>query len=550
MKRKREPHEQLFYGVDEIARPAYTNFYVRLQEAVGDWQALAEPLEPAFSDHCGRPTDPVVYLKAYLVGYLENITYDTDLAERIADSFAIRRFLGYNLAERTPDHSSLSRNRARIGAHCDIEEVLSRVVGLCAEAGLVQGELVAVDSSLVAANASLSSLRSVRTGKSVREHLAQVRQANAQAAQEESASIDELSTQAHTSAAPCQSSETTQPPAPACGAQQEHLPEPVAPTKKQAKLEVSNAEFRSSTDPDARIATKPGTPTGMYYKATHVTDSAHGIILGAGCAPADVADTAVGLPVLEQAQENLAQAGKQLGTLVADSAYDDADFHADVERMGATPITNYTPDTTSKPDAYKKAAFVYVQEADCYICPQGALMRCGGVQEDRIRYVSERARCEGCAGRAHCLGKGQVRYIYRHCHEDARERNIARCHSDAGRGALRARRTIAEPPFGHMKTYGGLGRINCRSDDKATVKIVLAAVAWDLIKLVGARAQAQRAEQAQRAAQQAQALSYALCCLLWLLLGCICVRLAALGRARAAMLAPCPPHPSLSALGP
>jgi hypothetical protein len=56
-------------------------------------------------------TDPVVYLKMFLVGFLENVIYDTDLAERCADSLAIREFLGYGLSQEPPDHSSISHNR-------------------------------------------------------------------------------------------------------------------------------------------------------------------------------------------------------------------------------------------------------------------------------------------------------------------------------------------------------------------------------------------------------------------------------------------------------
>ena len=526
--------EQLFYGADELYRPAARNFYARLNEAVGDWAKLAAPFEPAFCADRGRPTDPGVYLKILLVGYVENITYDTDLAERVEDSTAIRRFVGYNLAEQTPDHSSISRKRAEIGCVCDIDEVLTRVVSVCTEAGLVEGDLTATDSALVAANASLSSLRSVRTHKSVREHLKAVREANAAPDPE------------HAEPAPAQANgaparDEPQGPTESEACRLTPADESPPPTKKEraAKLEVSNAEFRSTTDPDARIAKKPGTPRGMYYKATHVTDSAHGIIVAAGCARADVADTEAALPILAQAKANLAAGGKELGKNVADAGYDDADFHAEVEDLGATPITNHTADTTTKPDGYKKADFDWVAEANCYICPAGALVRYVGEQEDRLRYVSDARECARCCGRALCIGgKGRVRSIYRHRHEQARERNIARCHSDEGREALRARKTIVEAPFGHAKTYGGLGRINCRGLPKAHVKVVLAAVAWNLIKLVGARDKAQQAEPAwARQAQQAQA---ALCALIGLLLtfwGLIWARLTGFGRALGAVIA-------------
>jgi transposase len=438
--RKQELKQPLFYEAQQINPPAAGNFYVRLNEAVKDWQTLAQPLAAAFDARVGRPTDPVVYLKIFLVGYLENIVYDTDLAERIADSLAIRQFLGYALTEASPDHSSISRNRALIGQRCDLDQVLERVVALCIQQGLVGGKEAAVDSTLIPANASLSSLRSIKTGQGVREHLAQVRERNK-----------------------------------------------VSERPQQPKL--SNEEFRSRTDEDARLAQKPGTPRGMYYKGTHVTDGANGIILAAGCALADVGEAAAAKPVLEESQRTLQANELTLGTVVADAGYDGADFHAAVEEMGATPLTNYKQDSSQKAEGFKKADFRYEAQADCYRCPAGQRLHYDHTsQRDGRIYQREQAACEGCPHRAGCIGQAGARRIARGVHEASRERNIARCHTEECRQALRRRRHIVEPPFGHMKTYGGMSRINCRGKLKAMVKVVMAAVAWNLIKLVGALA--------------------------------------------------------------
>jgi len=261
--RRQSAEEPLFYTSEEIAKPASGNFYMRLNDAIGDWQGLAKPFTEAFSQRMGRPTDPVVYLKIFLVSYLENIAYDTDLAERVSDSIAIRRFLGYSLSESPPDHSSISRNRGLIAEHCRIEDVLTKVVEKCHKEGLVDGDLGGVDSSLIPANASLSSLKSVKTGKKVAEHLREVEEKNKVAE------------------------------------------EPV----KQEKPVVSNNEFRSGTDPDARIAKKPGQPRDMYYKATHVTDGKSGIIIAAGANHADDGEVEAAEGILLEAKENLAGCG-------------------------------------------------------------------------------------------------------------------------------------------------------------------------------------------------------------------------------------------------
>jgi transposase len=431
--REQRAEQQLFYGVDEVCRPASGNFYRRLNEAVMDWRRLAAPFAAVFSQDQGRPMDPVVYLKIFMVGFLENIVYDTDLAERCADSIAIREFLGYGLTQSPPEHSSISRNRGLIGEHCELEKVLGEAVALCEEQGLVSGAEAAVDASLVPANASLSSLRSVNTGRAVSEHLREVRQKN-----------------------------------------------------PQERARVSNDEFRSGTDPDARLAKSKNKPRGMYYRATHVTDAKGGIILAADCDRADVGETEAGGPVVEQAQSHLEQTGRCLGTVVGDAGYDDGKFHACVEAAGAQPLTNYQSDGR-KPKGFRKADFVYDAKRDCYICPAGRqVRRCGGSSGVQL-YRTRISECAGCRHREQCIGgQGKRRQITRSKHEASRERNLARCHTPEGRDLLRRRKEIVEHPFGYMKTYGGLNLINTRGVAKARVKIIMGAVAWDLKKLVRA----------------------------------------------------------------
>jgi transposase/vacuolar-type H+-ATPase subunit E/Vma4 len=450
--REQRAQQQLYYGCDEIARPASGNFYRRLGEAVKDWRALAAPFEAAFSKCEGRPTDPVVYLKIFLLGFLENIVYDTDLAERCADSIAIREFLGYGLIQEPPDHSSISRNRGLIGQQCEIEQVLGQVVAFCEEQGLVSGAEAAVDSSLIPANASLSSLRSIKTGKAVREHLREVAEKN---------------------------------------------PDPT----QKAKLAVSNKEFRSGTDPDARLAKTKRRPRDMYYKATHVTDGKQGIILGADCERADVGEAEAGMPVVEQAEGHLEATGHSLGTVVGDAGYDDGKFHAQVEELGAKPLTNCQADGR-KPKGFRKADFSYDAERDCYLCPAGRRAHLIGDSSGVRQYRTRAADCAACEYRSQCIGQGKVRSLTRSEHDASRERNLARCQTEAGQDLLRRRRQIVEAPFGYMKTYGGLGLINSRGLGKARVKVIMGAVAWNLKKLV--RALAKKAT-AQVAACQAWA---------------------------------------------
>lgn len=457
MVREQERDAELFITCDEIARASRNSFYILLAQLL-DWRRLSEPFVAAYSLRYGRPTDPAVYLKIFVISYFENIAYDTDLAERISDSLAIREFLGYSLRERTPDHSTISENRARIARRCSIEQVLTAVVQACIEAGLV-GDTAAFDTSLVPANASLSSLRHADTGESVREHLRKVDESNKQSSE------------------------------PVAAADTQSQPELDSPAKKtpKEKPKVSNKDFRSMTDPDARIAQKPGSPRDMYYKVGHVTDSRCGVILAADCVRADQSEEAGVLPALRRATEILSDNGLKLANGLGDTGFESSDFCHALENLGIVSYINYEDDRSQKPEGFRKKDFRYVKESNHYICPWGRILKCIGLWEGDYRYRSNPADCRVCPHRVECLSKDATqRSVKRHPQEECRERNIARCHTDEGRAFLRKRKTIVEMGFGHMKTYGGMRLINCRGLAKARMKAIMAAVAMNLIKLVKA----------------------------------------------------------------
>jgi len=99
----------------------------------------------------------VVYLKMLMVGFFEDLSSERAIAARCADSLSVRGFLGYELCEATPDHSSLSVIRARLGV-----EIYQSIFELILEAlrahGLLKGRHLGIDSSVLEANASLRSL--------------------------------------------------------------------------------------------------------------------------------------------------------------------------------------------------------------------------------------------------------------------------------------------------------------------------------------------------------------------------------------------------------
>ena len=110
----------------------------------------------------GRPSiDPEVVAKLLLLGYLYNIDSERQLMREVQVNLAYRWYLGYDLDEEIPDHSILSKARRRLGA-AFFEQLFEFTLGRCQNVGLVHGENVLIDSTVVDANASLDSLTTLR----------------------------------------------------------------------------------------------------------------------------------------------------------------------------------------------------------------------------------------------------------------------------------------------------------------------------------------------------------------------------------------------------
>jgi len=133
------------------------NLYRRLSELL-DWEFLREQTRSVYS-YTGQPSlDPVVVFKLVLVGQLENIASDRRLVEHCALRLDILYFLGYEVGEDLPWHSTISRTRQLFPASV-FEHLFDHVFAQCVAAGLVAGDTQTVDSAPVKANASLESLR-------------------------------------------------------------------------------------------------------------------------------------------------------------------------------------------------------------------------------------------------------------------------------------------------------------------------------------------------------------------------------------------------------
>ena len=256
--RENEEQEEFWVERKRLPHPTASTFYRKLDETldgIGFTSGVREICRPVYADASkgGRPgIDPVVYFKMLMVGFFENLPSERAIASRCADSLSLRAFLGYGLEEATPDHSSLSVIRSRLGAEifqAALELVLS---GLVAH-GLLKGRHLGIDSSVIEANASLRELVHRNTEEDYWEYVKRL------AAE---AGIDPDDTKA------------------------------VRRFDKQRKgRKTSNKEWVNPHDPDAKVGMTKHGACDMVYKPEHVTDLESGAIVSATVRGGDEGDT-------------------------------------------------------------------------------------------------------------------------------------------------------------------------------------------------------------------------------------------------------------------
>ncbi len=162
-RKKTQEQKEFWVVADRLPKASPSRFYELLNRTLDGMDFTPQVREicaPAYAEAArgGRPgIDPVVYFKMLMIGFFVGIESERQIAARGADSLSLRGFLGYALDEATPDHSSMSIIRQRLGSDC-FERVLALVLAALQRHGLLKGRHLGIDSSVIEANASLRGL--------------------------------------------------------------------------------------------------------------------------------------------------------------------------------------------------------------------------------------------------------------------------------------------------------------------------------------------------------------------------------------------------------
>jgi transposase len=255
-RKKTQVQKEFWVVAERLPKASPSRFYELLNrtlEAMDFAEQVRAICAPADAARGGRPgIDPVVYFKMLMVGFFEGLESERAIAARCADSLSLRGFLGYALDEATPDHSSMSVIRQRLGSEC-FARVFALVLAALQRHGLLKGRHLGIDSSVIEANASLRNLSERNTEEGYWSY------------------VQRLAKEAGL--------ETTE------GAALRSF------DRKRVGKKMSNAQWHNPHDPDAKIGRTKDGATDMVYLPEHTVDLETGAIVQAQVLAGDHRDS-------------------------------------------------------------------------------------------------------------------------------------------------------------------------------------------------------------------------------------------------------------------
>lgn len=432
------------------------NFY-RQVEAKLDLSFVRELVREHYAQNMGRPSiDPVTFFKLHLIMFFEGIRSERQLMGTVHLNLAHRWYIGYDLDEPVPDHSSLSKIRTRYGFQV-FHRFFEQIVELCIEAGLVWGKELYFDGTKVRANAAVNTIEP-RIELVKQEHL------------------DHLF--------PTQE-------------------EQAVPSSPRRLVDIYNGQrftsrksywYKRTTDSQVSTTDPHATPmkhsnddrATLGYHTHYVVDGGKArIILAALVTPASVMDNT---PMLDLERWVCFRWSLFPDIAVGDTKYGTIANIVGLEQDG---IRAYLPqpDYSRRTKFYPAERFYYDTEQDRYVCPQGQHLplKVRRKSEQVSLYIADAATCNACPVKLECTDSKSGRHIFRSFFQAYLDRAKRYQQSEAYKKALRKRQVWVEPLFGEGKQWHGMRCFRLRGLEKVNMEGLMRATGQNIKRLLKAR---------------------------------------------------------------
>lgn len=400
---RHEGQKELFSYQVDLDRRVRGDHPLRAIRAAVDFSFVRQEVAGCYGYNGNESVDPEVILKLMFLLFFDDVKSERELMRMLPERLDYLWFLGFGLDDEIPDHSVLSKARARWG-QAVFESLFVRTVQPCVAAGLVDGAKLHLDGSLINANASRDSV--VRAGPEL---------------------MAELKRAYHV--------------------EERKLEGPLGDPHYQPV----NATLVSTTDPDAPCVrqNKHGASgdSRPRYKHHRAIDDRCGVITAVATTPGDVPEPTQSVNLVDQHERHT---GCTAAAVVADCQYGTAENYRQLQSRGlATHMAPCLPDRSEANGIFPRERFTYDEARDLDVCPAGQTLHPRHFNERRqaYEYAIRKGVCARCALRGQCTRGAHGRTLHRHFQHELVERAKTQGLSSIARRDRRRRRYLMEGSF-------------------------------------------------------------------------------------------------------
>jgi len=518
MQGKKIYQEKLFLNYRLSDHVPADNLYRRLNEII-NFDFIYKSTAKYYGKEGQMSIDPVVFMKLILAGYLENLNSDRRIINALGLRLDIRYFIGYDLDEELPWHSTLSRTRKLYGEHIFME-LFRKVLKQCIDNGMISGRRQAVDGVFIKANAAMDSMiekdiladaanynqeleaneetpedkvpKSDNKKKESRKNpgsptkpqpASKVSQGTSEATvltldiqkRDEQEKGSGLTGNEQIINVVCK--EVTIAIVPGPGNEKKDEQEK-APGSTDKSHPIAKTHY-SPVDPDARLSTKRGKLPDLNYLGEVSVDTASHVITHVQAFLADQRDCQCLPGMLSNMVSNLKENDIIVKEVTADAGFNSGKTLKTLEAMG---ITGYIPNTAAF--HYEHEGFTYHADGDYFECRNGKELTYLGTYDNKKRYRRTKLNCMACPFKDTCIGDKQEMAINETIYKPYLDRMHVRMQTSKAKSVMKKRQSTVEPVIGSLVGNHGMKKVNSRGLSQANKCLTMAAIAYNVKKLL------------------------------------------------------------------
>jgi transposase len=467
------------YGEDrrqQMLFPDSIDQYISEEHPVRAYDAFVDTLDFSqlgieLNDHKvgNSEYDPRLMLKLLLYGYSYGIKSSRKLEREVHNNLSFI-WLMKNLK---PDHKTIAEFRRKNKPA--LKKALRLCARLCLQLGLIEGNILFVDSTKLRANAGKKTSHKRRW---YREELQRV-----------DAKIRKL-------LAECEHIDTEE----AQHGSMVKMPKELAEAKNlKARIQDALEQFAlrgtqtkngkprkvNLTDPQSALMKSPQ-GTHSSYSLQSVVDDKNGLIVHTD-AVSDANDSQQLANQIRGAEDTL---DRDCQVACADAGYSDIEQVEKIESEERSAVVPTQQQASAKPpNPFSKCDFTYDRQNDCYWCPQGQRLIFRRFQDKehkkRDYRIEKPAICRACVHFGQCTKSQQGRTVVRHVLEALSEKIQQRVKEPAFQGIYLRRKSRVEHPFGYIKKDLGFTQMSMRGRLAAQAEGALLAVCFNVTRMIG-----------------------------------------------------------------